>query len=211
MTHPASAERSPRASLRSFLARWRTRLRIGRAYDMAREIASHLEPGSRVLDVGCGSGFILLHLKSLIGAEIQGVDIMPVCEAPIPYTRFGGHALPLPDQSFDAVLLCYVLHHARDPAGLLGEVRRVLRPGGLLILYEDLPTHWIDRFLCLKHELEWLRRSGPCTFLSDPAWQGLLQASGFELAQVRGLSRWRDLHHPIRRGFYSARRCRPAA
>jgi SAM-dependent methyltransferase len=191
---------------RSLLQRLRARLRVGSAYDMAREIAPHLPNGARVLDVGCGSGFILLHLRGLLGVAVHGVDIVPTCAAPVPYTRFDGQQLPFPDRSFDAVLLCYVLHHAGDPAGLLCEARRVLAPGGKLILYEDIPTRWYDRLLCLKHELSWLGRAGACTFMTDRAWRGLLTAAGFELQGVHRLSRGRDLTYPIGRHFYSARR-----
>ena len=104
------------------------------AYDMAIEIARHLPSGTRVLDVGCGSGFIAHHLSSLLGATAHGADMMARTEAPIIYSSFDGETLPFADRGYDAVLFCYVLHHARDAEILLGEAQRVLRPAGRIVI-----------------------------------------------------------------------------
>ena len=52
---------------------------------------------------------------------------------------------PVTDNSFDGVLLSYVLHHVQDIDLVLSEVRRVVRNGGLIVVYEDIPKDWRDR------------------------------------------------------------------
>ncbi|MCA9666878.1 MAG: class I SAM-dependent methyltransferase [Myxococcales bacterium] len=192
--------------VRRTLSRRKQRYAVGRAYDMAREIAPYLAPQGRVLDVGCGNGFIAYHLRALLGADVCGVDVLPGATAPITYSRFDGHELDFVDDSFDAVLLCYVLHHAEDPARLLGEARRVLREGGRVVVYEDVPVTSFDRLMCLRHDAAWRGRSaadgGACTFQQPSAWRGLGEALGFDVIAARQLSRLRDIGHPVRRAFY---------
>lgn len=188
--------------------RWRRERRrrmVGRSYDMALELARMLPPRARVLDVGCGSGFIAHHLSALLNARVSGIDVRKSVDAPIDYAAFDGAHFPAADASFDAVLLCYVLHHAQDQAAFLGEVRRVLRAGGLAVVYEDIPEAAWDAGACRVHDRAWRGRSGPCTFRLWEDWRGVFGANGFEVVSVRRLSRWRNLTHPVRRGLYLLR------
>ena len=136
-------------------ARERRRRKVGRAYDMALEIARVIPHGSEVLDVGCGNGFIAHHLSAMLTASVIGIDISPGTDAPIDYRQYDGARFPAPDKSFDAVLLCYVLHHAQDISVVLSQIRRVLRDGGLAIIYEDIPQTWWDRGVCWIHNQQW--------------------------------------------------------
>ena len=105
----------------------------------------HLRSGMRVLDVGCGPGTITLGLaQSVAPGEVVGVDLQEsmveraralAAERGIANVRFDladAYELPFPDRSFDAALEHRVLMHLADPIRGLREVRRVLRPGGVL-------------------------------------------------------------------------------
>jgi len=187
--------------MRAYL-RHRRRRRVAMAYDMAKEIARYVPGARRVLDVGCGSGYIAHHLSAMLGAAVTGTDVAPQVEAPITYQAFDGRALPFPDASFDVVLFCYVLHHAGDAGALLVEARRVLKPEGLLVIYEDTPRSAIDRLLCLRHERQWRQRTGPCTFRRDNAWRELFAKLGLFVRSARSLSRLRDPTYPVARSLY---------
>src|SRR5678816_1759754 len=76
------ARREPTSLFRclpmGLVRRWRRELRrrkVGRAYDMALEIARAIPYGSRVLDVGCGNGYIAHHLSALLGTTVAGIDL----------------------------------------------------------------------------------------------------------------------------------------
>ena len=189
--------------------RWtreRRRRKVGRAYDMALEIARAIPCGSKVLDVGCGNGFIAHHLSAMLGTNVFGIDVARTTEATIGYRRYDGLVFPVEDNSFDAVLLCYVLHHAQDVSVLLSELRRVLRAGGLAIVYEDIPRTCWDKGICWIHNRQWRGRTGPCRFRSDEEWRALLKCFGFEIVSERRLSRWRNCAHPVRRKVFISKR-----
>ena len=199
--------------LGGFLRRFRRerrRRKVGRAYDMALEMARTIPRGSEVLDVGCGHGFIAHHLSAMLGKGVIGIDVMPATQAPIDFRRYDGRHFPAEDNSFDAVLLCYVLHHARDVHLMLNEVRRVLREDGLVIIYEDIPLTMWDRALCRIHSRRWKGRSGPCSFRNESQWPALLSAAGWEIVSARRLSRWRNLTHPVTRASFVLQPQRPA-
>jgi ubiquinone/menaquinone biosynthesis C-methylase UbiE len=188
--------------------RWlreRRRRKVGRAYDMALEIARVIPKGSEILDVGCGNGFIAHHLRALLGANVLGIDVEKATDAPIDYCRSDGAKIPAADNSFDAVLACYVLHHAQDVGAVLKEMRRVLRDGGLAIIYEDIPETWWDRFVCSLHNRRWKDRTGACTFRSEAQWRNMFENFGFEVSRERQLARMRNLTHPVCRRFYLLR------
>jgi SAM-dependent methyltransferase len=98
-----------------------------------------IEPGLTALDVGCGSGVLTEELARRLGAEhVAAVDPSPLVEAcaarvPGADVRSGAaEALPWPDGSFDAVLAQLVVHFLDDPVVGVAEMRRVVRPGGLV-------------------------------------------------------------------------------
>lgn len=121
-----------------------------------------------ILDVGCGSGILLVWLRQLGFRELWGIDPrhpLPPVKAAIrkglPRTAVASlaHAvtsahhlkrapaehLPLPDQSFDAVASMSVIEHGVHVPTFLNESRRVLRPRGRLILSTDYWHEPVDR------------------------------------------------------------------
>lgn len=185
--------------------RWlreRRRRKVGRAYDMALEIARVVPRGSEVLDVGCGNGYIAHHLSAILGTNVVGIDVADSTDAPIDYRQYDGREFPAANASFDAIVLAYVLHHTQDIHKMLEEMKRVLRPGGVAIIYEDIPETLWDRFICWTHDLKWRKRTGACTFRNESEWRAVFEATGFEVIHERQLARPRNLMHPVCRRFF---------
>jgi len=107
--------------------------------------------GVAVLEIGTGTGGLLTELAAR-ASNVIGVDHSPAMleEARCRLTNDGVSGvelrlgemthLPLPDASVGCVVANMVLHHAADPATVLAEIRRVLIPGGILLL-ADLARH----------------------------------------------------------------------
>lgn len=105
-------------------------------------------PGERILDMGCGPGFYAAELLVDVGDEgsIVGVDTSPAMLA-VAARRTGGRpnadfregdatALPVGDGEFDAALSVQVLEYVADTTAALRELRRALRPGGRLVVWD---------------------------------------------------------------------------
>ena len=138
---------------------WRAQLASAQAKLLA---CASLAPGERVLDVACGTGLVAFAAAKAVGpgGEVVGVDISgQMIEAArlradvrkVPnarFTRMDAETLTLPDAAFDVVLCALGLMYMPDPARALREMRRVLRPGGRLVL-----AVWGDRSRCGWSEL----------------------------------------------------------
>ena len=110
--------------------------------------------GLRLADIGCGSGYYLAELVGK-GAHVVGVDgssqQLARARARLgPDVELVAHDLERPltmfdDASFDGAVMPLVYHHIDNRAGLLSEVRRVLRPGGWVVLSTSHPTSdWLQ-------------------------------------------------------------------
>lgn len=114
-------------------------------FDLADELAGRLHPGMITADLGCGPGELLERLAA-ISRQAIGVDSSPRM-LELAAARLGGRQnvslrlgelehLPLREAEVQAVTLSMVLHHLIDPVAALSEARRVLAPGGTLLVAE---------------------------------------------------------------------------
>lgn len=109
--------------------------------------------GTRVLEIGCGRGVGIEILLSLGAAQVVGFDLDPkmVELAQKRIARYGNRVqvfvgdaekVDLPDASFDAVVDYGILHHVPDWRKALGEITRLLKPGGCFY-FEDIFKRFI--------------------------------------------------------------------
>jgi arsenite methyltransferase len=105
-------------------------------------------PGERILDVGCGPGFYAAELAELVGPDgaVVGVDSSPEmlavaarrCEGRenVTFHEAEATSLPVADGSFDAALCVQVLEYVSDPDAALAEMRRAVRGGGRVVVWD---------------------------------------------------------------------------
>ena len=105
---------------------------------------SRLAGEGPVLDLGCGRGFWLQRMAAG-GCRPVGIEPEPdrarLALAHAPVAAADGARLPLRDGSVGLAWCLHVLHHLDDPERALAEIRRVLRPGGHLLLAETVEDH----------------------------------------------------------------------
>jgi len=186
--------------------------------------AAALPPGSAILDIGCGVGRHLTYLAGC-GFRMAGVDLSPggikiahdvLAERGL---TFDGRVsdmtvLPWPDHTFGAALSTSTMHHHRraDILRALGEVRRVLEPGGFF--YVDFPSTESSGY---QESREWVREGKvvevePNTFLDEhntiPDDDAFLPHHYCDEADLRDLltgfeikSLWADVHAVVYRGL----------
>ncbi len=148
----------------------------------ARYLEPHLASGLVVLDLGCGPGTITVELAERVApgpvvgidASAEALDTAEARVARSPATtcwlvRGDVHALSLPDASVDVAHAHQLLQHLRDPIAALTEMRRVLRPGGVVAVRDadygamawSPPDPLLDRWLDLYHQITMRRGVQP--------------------------------------------------
>ena len=149
----------------------------GRAATDALLAGLDLEPGDRVLDVGCGIGGAARTTASTTGCSVTGVDLTPefvqtatdlsFAVGADDVTRFEqGDALDLPfsDGEFHLVTMLHVGMNVSDKAALVEELARVLRPGGTVVVYDIMRVGEGD----IVYPVPWASESS-MSFVATPA------------------------------------------
>ncbi|MFE1198365.1 class I SAM-dependent methyltransferase [Streptomyces olivaceoviridis] len=149
----------------------------------------------RVIEIGAGNGLNFRHYPGTV-AEVVAIEPEPLlrqmalesalrAEVPVDVVPGAAEALPVKSEAFDAAVLSLVLCSVRDVARTLGEVRRVLRPGGEVRFFEHgrgggrlmtATQQALDRTL-------WPVLNGGCHLSREPV--AALRAAGFRLGPHR--------------------------
>lgn len=153
-------------------------------------LTADLSKNAKVLDVGCGRGVLLTPLADR-GFQVYGVEINesaiqgsdPRAEIRIA-SRLGDAAYP--DEFFDEIIIWHVLEHVEDPSHTIEECRRILRPGGRLIVavpnFSSLQARWSGP--------SWFHLDAPRHLFHFPlsGLQRLVRDRGFEIRSAHHFS-----------------------
>ena len=183
---------SPRAWRRWFRA---TSARIEAAHlawNLA-AVAPHVRADARVLDVGAWDCRLGEALRDRHGARVVCVDVVDRNRTDVELRLMRGAALPVADgEVFDVVQLLYVLHHAADDRALLREARRVLAPGGVVLVGEDRVETFAGRVRTVGFHL-WLLTftfmGWKGRFRRQAAWRERFADAGLTVRDVVELGR----------------------
>jgi ubiquinone/menaquinone biosynthesis C-methylase UbiE len=153
----------------------------------------------RALDVGTGAGAFAIALAPFV-REVVGVDIVPGLleegrkRAPANVELVGADSTALPYErgSFDLVCTAGTLHHVQRPELVLAEMNRVLRPGGTMLVVDQLAP--IDSLAAIElNRLERARDPSTTRILAEVDLRGLFEANSLVLRQAEIVRENRDL------------------
>ncbi|MCC7244083.1 MAG: methyltransferase domain-containing protein [Saprospiraceae bacterium] len=171
------------------------------------------QPGASVagLNLGTGEGdydrMLAAHCTTLVGCDVNQDDLNHAASLnhDVPNLRYelnNALALTYADNSFDLIVSCEVIEHVGDPARMVQEMSRVLRPGGMAIMtfpsrefpitYDPVNRIW--QWLRKTDDKENLISQGAYAFghdylIGSADFQQWAQDAGFEIVEFRGLSR----------------------
>lgn len=172
-----------------------------RATRLAQEVQEFVEPrgDERAIDVGTGAGALALALAPVV-REVVGLDPVPELielarARALPNSEFvegDGAALPFPDGDFDLTGTLRTLHHATRPERLVAELARVTRPGGRVLVVDQLaPDDPADA--AALHEFETARDPSHTRVLTDEELRGLFTTNELALLRERREDERREL------------------
>jgi len=175
-------------------------------------IRERVVPGARgrVLEIGFGTGLNLPHYDFALVERLTAIEPDPHMRvrAERRSTALGrdvtlldaaAETLPFDDDTFDEVVMTFTLCTVPDPERALAEIRRVLRPGGVLHFAEHTESdHAGMRWLQRAVDPVWSRFAGGCHLTRDAV--SLIAGAGFDLGEVHGHGRGALSWAPIHRG-----------
>ena len=168
----------------------------------------HREDGDDVLDICCGTGYIA---NAVSARRVVGVDLsMPMLRVnQRKQQQSGGSAelingtirtLPFHDEQFDEVYFTLAAHEFPDLPQVLGEARRVLRPGGQLVIY-DLYEPGNPLLRLFLHTFFYYIVEQRCMWVyTREGWQALLEKIGFQMTKLEAPYGLSALVHAVKNG-----------
>lgn len=163
-------------------------------------IAEHYKGSAKVLDIGCGGGFLTNEL-ALHGHEVWGIDLSlgsletakeRDATKKVHYERASAYELPYERAQFDVVCAMDLLEHVEQPAQVIKEASRVLKPGGLFF-FHTFNRNLLSYFLVIKG-VEWCFAAAPpqmhvySLFIKPKEMTEMCRAFGLKVEEIRGMS-----------------------
>jgi len=178
-----------------------------RENEVVRKLAPWIEPGETFLDIGSGTGLVARRLARVTRAGATACDLHEFDNRiDLPYLRQTDPLrVPAPDNSFDVVVMCFVLHHIpewEDQLVVAAEAMRVASKRVLVL--EDTPFNKVD--LVFNKAWDWIlnQRHGipiPFTFRTREQWTDVFSQNGFRVGHAESYRpKWPTLamyHHSL--------------
>jgi methionine biosynthesis protein MetW len=164
-------------------------------YETAYWAMSFIKPGTRVLDIGCGTGSVTETIMRERNVEIVGLEPNPERAEAARGRGFavinGIYAKDVPDHhgKFDYILFLDVLEHLSDPSAMLTEVAGALNEGGCIIASIPNVAHWSVRFDLLFGKFDYvplgIMDATHLRWFTRKSVIRLFEASGYHVEQIR--------------------------
>lgn len=142
----------------------------------------------RILDIGCGHGFIHSYLTrenfEVFGIEMadEVLELARHANPDVSYSNHDGKTIPFQSNMFDITIAICVMHHVPPLQwhNFLIEMKRVLKPGGIAVIFEHNPNNPLTRHVVSKNALD-----NEAVLLRNTHLEHLMQEAGFKTADSR--------------------------
>jgi 2-polyprenyl-3-methyl-5-hydroxy-6-metoxy-1,4-benzoquinol methylase len=154
-----------------------------------------IEPGSRVVEMGCAGGYFGAQLRKMRGCHVTGVDLEPLGKE-VALDRFVRHDLDigLPDVDFratDAVVLLDVIEHLRSPETFVELLSRAVAPGTRIIVTSGNVAFFVTRVMLLLGMFNYGKRGildiTHARLFTFASLRALFEQAGFEVVRREGI------------------------
>ncbi|MEX0821632.1 MAG: class I SAM-dependent methyltransferase [Rhodothermales bacterium] len=151
-----------------------------------------------IVDVGAGEGYVAASLARTFGIDVHLVDVVDMNRTDLPYRVYDGRELPYADNSFDAAVIVFVLHHAEDPERLLLESVRVVRRHVVVLestyrhRWERRPLRWLDR-MANEVRSDGSMRAQQYAYRTHDEWLATFKRLGLDVESAEDLGGF--IHH----------------
>ncbi|MBR5372113.1 MAG: methyltransferase domain-containing protein [Oscillospiraceae bacterium] len=150
-------------------------------------VAKHIHDGDRVVELGCGRGSNIIYLaKSFPKTRFCGFDLSAV-KKPLPpnvrtFQQDYSSMKQIPDQSVDLVYAFETIVHNTDKKKTMAEVYRILKPGGVFIVYDYALTAPFETYAPLEQTaLALISKGGCCPLIESVSeWESYFESCGFK-------------------------------
>ncbi len=171
-----------------------------RAQKISQLCKGFIKPGGNVLDLGSGPGYIAKQIEKDYGVKITCADIIDYNQTSLPLVLYEGKNLPFEENTFNTVLLVFVLHHSNNALDLLQETKRVLHQQGSIIIFEDIYINWLECLIALMMDFFlnlYYRVRTPFNFRQESEWISIFEELGLEVKHKKliRLYKWDPVKH----------------
>lgn len=171
---------------------------------MCRECEGFIKKGSRILDLGCGSGIVGHIFKNHFSVQVLGADIKDLRVKKIPFVLYDGKRLPFLDNEFDVVFIGYVLHHCGNPKKTIAEAKRVSK--NRIIVFEDDQDGFFSRLMGFFHQITYnlffLQKKQFLNFKTQKEWIDFFKKARLKIVFQKNIFHKFRWIFPQKRLFY---------
>lgn len=190
--------------------KWYKKLSGLRSFYLARKVCEYIKDNTLILDFGCGNMYTarkILELKpsvKIVGLDIvadQNLDLSDTNEK-LSFVESGDQRCPFDDNTFDHVLALACLHHTEYPEKYLEELKRIVKPGGSIIIAEEMYINYLDKLYISGSDflLNKLKEGipVPLNFRSHKHYQQVFKDLGLEVVSKSSLRLFPNfMHHYV--------------